>query len=93
MKTQTALNIVEIATVAVRKGLDFKIGNVEFAYLERCKEYLVETFFEDLHAMTYCEADKIEFEVLEYFNGDASVKVKLGDDSIFIRKGNFSYME
>lgn len=93
MKTQTAYNIAELATTAVQKKLDFKIGMVEFSHLHLTESYVVEAISDDIHTMTYYKDDDLKFSVLEYGTDRASVKVQGNDDVFYIRSGNISIPE
>lgn len=93
MKTQTAYNIAELATTAVQKKLDFKIGIVEFSHLHLTDSYVVDVISDDIHTMTYYKADDLKFSVLEYGLDRASVRVQGDDDVFYIRTGNISIPE
>lgn len=93
MKTQTANNIAELATVAVQKKLFFKIGVVEFTHVDLTDSYVVEVISDDVHTLTCYKADELKFSVLEYGQDRASVKVQTNDDTFYIRSGNISVPE
>ena len=93
MKTQTAYNIAELANVAVQKKLNFRIGKVEFLFVDATQRYAVDIFSEDVHTMTAYDADALRFEVQEYSTGNSSIHVLGKSDMMFIRSGNIAIDE